>query len=98
MFPPTKLGAVMSSRSADAVLNESFLEVRAKLLEIAATLDRIDRSVAQGPPLNGESLQRRQRLSQALELLLEDAPGRAENVQRLFSREYEPDWRATMSL
>lgn len=75
--------------SAKEVLDRYFLETRCKLLEIAATLDRVDR--ADG----GESIlddPRRQKVNQALELLKEDRGDRAEQLQLLFSREYDPEW------
>ena len=81
----------MSARSADAVLNESFLEVRAKLLEVAATLDRIDLAVASGDPLSDAMQSRRSQLNQAIEILNQDDVGRPEKLQKLFSREYQPD-------
>jgi hypothetical protein len=75
-------------RSADAVLDEEFLPLRARILEIAAGLDRLDRAA-------GESRRdgRRKRLEQAIRLLLDEEPTRAEQVQRLFSREYDHEWR-----
>ncbi len=88
----------MSARSADAVLNESFLEVRAKLLEVAATLDRIDRASASGKPLSDAMQAQRNRLDEAIEILHEDNVGRAEKLQKLFSREYQPDWRKTFQV
>lgn len=72
---------------APELLDREFLEVRAKLLQIAATFDRMDRadgSVADDP--------RMQKLHQALELLLSAAPDRAEQIQLLFSRDYEDQW------
>jgi hypothetical protein len=72
---------------APELLDREFLEVRAKLLQIAATFDRMDRaegSVADDP--------RMKRLHQALEILLNDAPDRAEQIQLLFSRTYEDEW------
>ena len=79
-----------TGRSKTDVLNRDFLETRAKVLEIAASLDRIDRAprvVSEHPdPRLGQ-------LRQAIEALLEPGPGRAETVQRIFSLEYAPDWR-----
>lgn len=68
------------------VLDRYFLEVRCKLLEIAATLDRIDR--AGGEP--GDV--RHKLIDRALRTLLEDADDRAERVQMIFSRDYDPRW------
>ena len=86
----------MSQRTATAILDESFLEVRAKLLEVAATLDRIDRSSDDGQPLTGNSTARRAKLDAAIRILLSEGPDRALRLQRLFSREYEAGWRDQM--
>jgi hypothetical protein len=88
----------MSDRSADTVLNESFLEVRAKLLEVAATLDRVDRAIACGNPLSEAMESRRGQLRQAIDILHQNNAGRAEKLQKLFSRDYQPDWRTTFQL
>ena len=73
---------------ASELLEREFLEVRAKLLQVAATFDRMDRadgSVAGDPRMKG--------LHQAVDILLSDSPDRAEQIQLLFSRAYEDDWR-----
>ena len=79
--------------TASEVLDREFLEVRAKILEVAAALDRLQRaegSVAEDPRL--------EQLTDALKRLLEDEPDRAERVQLLFSRRYEEDWRQAFHL
>jgi hypothetical protein len=81
---------MLKTRDAQEVLNQDFLETRCKILEIAAVLDRIDRS----PVRNHDGPDARlSQLRQALEALLEPGPGRAETIQRLFSLEYDPAWR-----
>jgi len=87
-----------NSRSATAVLEESFLEMRAKLLEVAADLDRIDRAASLVAPLAEDAVARREQLDEATRLLLEAGPERAAALQLLFSRRYESDWRQSMSL
>jgi hypothetical protein len=79
---------VSASRTTHEVLEQEFLPLRAKILEIAAGLDRLDRASG-----DSRSDQRRQRLEQAIRLLLDEAPTRAEQVQHLFSREYDQAWR-----
>lgn len=75
-----------TTRSADTILNEEFLETRSRLLDIAASLDRIDRGGSQcSDPRLGQ-------LRQALEILLEAREGRAEQLQQLFSRDYDAQW------
>jgi hypothetical protein len=82
---------MLANRDAAAVLNRDFLEVRGKILEVAATLDRFDRAPEHHTA--GEAPDRRlSQLRQALECLLEPGPGRAETVQRIFSLDYDPHW------
>ena len=85
-------------RAASQILTESFLEDRAKLLEVAATLDRIERSDDAGEPLPPEAQVQRQQLDTAIEILLSEGSDRAERLQKLFSRQYESDWRQQMDL
>jgi hypothetical protein len=73
---------------APETLNREFLELRARLLSVAAALDRIDRA---GGAVAGDP--RMAKIRRALEILGDDGPDRAERFQLLFSREYEADWR-----
>ncbi|MDG2223901.1 MAG: hypothetical protein P8L85_21150 [Rubripirellula sp.] len=84
--------------TATQILENEFLEVRAKLLEVAATLDRIDRSVAESAPLDTGAQSSRNRVDEAIRILLEEGPDRAEQLQRFFSHEYEKDWRRDMEI
>lgn len=70
------------------VLDQDYLSVRAKLLEIAASLDRLDRAEGERP-----DDARREQLRAGIELLLSNQAGRAEQIQLLFSREYAENWR-----
>ena len=84
---------MLNTRDAIEVLERDFLEARCKILEIAAILDRIDRA----PTRHGEHPDSRMgHLRQALEATLEPGPGRAETIQRIFSLEFDPNWRETM--
>ncbi len=74
--------------TAPAVLEREFLEMRAKVLQLAASFDRLDR--AEGA-VAGDS--RLAQLAQAIQLLQSEQPGRAEEVQMIFSRTFSPDWR-----
>lgn len=76
-----------SSRTATEILDREFLEIRAKILEIGASLDRMQRA-------DGDVTQdrRTQLLVQGLRILLEAEGDRAERIQLLFSRPYAPDW------
>ena len=75
------------------ILEREFLPVRAKILEIAAALDRIQRvgGKAQEDP-------RWKQLQTAIQTLLEPEADRAERIQLLFSRAYDDHWRSAMDL
>jgi hypothetical protein len=82
-------GDVMTKvRSSIDVFDQEFLPIRAKLLELAASLDRLDR--ASDTP---DSELRLKQIQSAIEVLLRAKEGRAEQVQLIFSRPYENDWR-----
>jgi hypothetical protein len=86
---------MLNTRDATEVLDHDFLETRCKILEIAATLDRIDRA----PARHGEHPEARlSQLRQALEALVEPGPGRAETIQRIFSLDFDPKWREKMNV
>lgn len=78
----------MPSRTKFDVLEQEFLVLRAKILEVAAGLDRLDR--ASGSLADDERVER---LYQSLRILLADEPERARAVQLLFSRQYDAAWR-----
>lgn len=79
--------------TVEQVLQQEFLVARAKILELAATLDRIDR--ADGDAENHPQVKL---LRQGFEILLGPAAQRAEQVQLLFSRQYAADWRNTLNV
>ena len=75
------------------VLNREQPEIRARLLQLAAALDRMDRaagSVVDDP--------RRRTIDEGLRLLLTDGPDRAERIQRLFSLPYDSNWKEEFAL
>lgn len=76
----------MTQPAAD-VLEQEFLLIRAKILEVAAKLDRLDR--AEG---SANEAQLRQ-IQAGLKILQETKAGRAERVQLAFSLDYEDGWR-----
>jgi hypothetical protein len=82
-----------SPLAAPEVLDREFLEVRSKILEIAASLDRLDR--AEGCV---DSDPRLAKLRQALAVLAARRDDRAEQVQMIFSLKYDDDWRKKFSL
>ena len=76
MSPPT---------SAANLLDHEFLGIRCRLIELAATLDRMDR--ADGTDVAGDP--RLAQIRRGLDILAGDAPDRAERVQMLFSLPHE---------
>ena len=79
----------MTPLAANKALDAYFLEARARILDVAAMLDRIGRgrdaaAVAADP--------RMQRLRQALEILHDESGGRAERIQKIFSLDYDSSW------
>jgi hypothetical protein len=70
---------------AIATLDRQFLDVRAKLIEIAAALDRIDRATGPCDAAVLATDARMIQLRRAVEQLLEPDPGRAERLQMTFS-------------
>lgn len=78
---------------AAEVLNREFLEVRCKILEIAAALDRIDR--AEG---NLDKDPRMARIQQGLSQLGSEQPDRAEQIQMIFSLPYDKSWQETFAI
>ena len=79
--------------SAAETLNREFLEIRCKILELAAALDRLDRS--QGAVTDDPRLIK---LREALGTILEQSSDRAEQVQMIFSRAYDEDWQTKLKL
>ncbi len=77
------------SRTGSEVFEQEFLPTRAKLLEVAAALDRIDRAGYGG----GDGDARRTQLQAAIQILLRPEDDRAEQLQLIFSRHYDNDWR-----
>jgi hypothetical protein len=78
-----------SSQAAPAVLERAYLEIRCKLLDVAASLDRVAR--AEG----GDRVQADPRLAQikqGIEILGSTGADRAERIQMLFSDPYIVNW------
>jgi len=79
----------MTTMNASAVLDRHFLELRCEILNLAAALDRIER--ADGYTDVGSD-PRLAQLRQGLEILTAGGSDRAEQVQLLFSDEYQAGW------
>ena len=72
--------------TSQSVLDRCYLEMRAKVLELGAAFDRIER--AGGMPDD----ERLRRLAEAIAVLSDRRPERAERIQMIFSDKYEPNW------
>jgi hypothetical protein len=80
------MSAPLSSRQT---LDRHYLEMRGRLLELAACFDRIERADPDG---SLDSDPRLQLLRQAVDMLQESGATRAEQLQLLFSDPYVENW------
>ena len=71
------------------VLERHYLEIRCGLLDLAAALDRIERSDGFGAARDDHRLKL---VAQAIEILKTSGTDRAERIQMLFSDAYERGW------
>ena len=69
--------------NAREVLDAYFIETRAKLIEIAANLDRVDRAPQRSEV---EEDARLRFVHNALKILQSEQPNRAELIQKLYSK------------
>jgi len=76
--------------TAAETLDREFLQIRCRLLEIAAAMDRIDRAAEPGKVSVDPRLSQ---LREAAGLLVDGRVDRAERVQMLFSDPYDENWR-----
>lgn len=74
---------LFNMQDARTILDQYFLEMRWRCLSLAADLDRIQRG--QNGPNVLQSDPRIQTLNKAMQVLIEPAGNRAEQVQNLFS-------------
>ena len=70
---------------ATEALNRYFFECRAKLLDVAAILDRIARG-------GGAADARLDKIREAIDILQSEGDDRAERIQQVFSLNYEEGW------
>jgi hypothetical protein len=74
---------------AQSVLDRHYLEIRCRILDLAAMLDRVERS----PDASAQLADLRMELiKQGMNILLSSGNDRAERVQLLFSDEYVDGW------
>ncbi len=72
-------------------LNRDFLDTRHRIIDVAAALDRIEGGEGAD---STRSDPRMVQLTEAIRLLIDGKPKRAERVQMIFSDSYNPNWRA----
>ena len=75
--------------NSSEILEREFLEMRARVLELAACLDRIDRA-----PGDVSDADKMIGIRKGIEILNDSDSDRAKKIQLLFSREYQKDWEA----
>ena len=83
-------------RNAEQVVEQEFLQVRAKILEIAAFFDRLDSENAHG--VSSTTAERLALLRAGCEFLLDSENDKAARLQLLFSRKYDEQWRTAMGV
>lgn len=76
----------MTPLPAAKALDQFYLEARARILDLAAILDRVDRG-------DGAATDPRMKLiHEGLAALQTDGPGRAAAIQQIFSLKYDAAW------
>jgi hypothetical protein len=83
-------------RNAEQVVEQEFLQVRAKILEIAAFFDRLEPADAEN--VSSPNAERLKLLRAGCELLLDSDREKAARLQLLFSRKYDEQWRKAMGV
>ena len=73
--------------NSNQVMEREFLQIRAKILEIAASLDRIDRADGNCDPSQTELIQK------GIQIIAGESGEKAIELQMLFSRQYDDQWR-----
>lgn len=79
-----------SSLTHSQILDQFYLDARARLLDLAATLDRLGRSEIDS---TRDTDPRAARLRDAIALLSLETDDRAERLQLFFSLNYDPSWK-----
>ena len=84
---------IIAERTAQQIVAEDFMIARARIVELAATLDRIER--ASGDVDDSRNMQL---LMQGMNILCDDEFEKAKRVQLLMSRHYDPQWQTQMAI
>lgn len=83
----------ISPESAQAAFDRDFLAARAKLLEIASWLDRVDR--CEGVPTDDRRINQ---IHQGIAALSKQVTNRAELIQQIFSLDFNENWQQDFSV
>ena len=86
---PTPAPSTPTVQTAMQVLDRHFLEMRCTLLDLAAALDRVERSDGWRDAKHDP---RYAQLQHGISMLLAHGEDRAEKIQLLFSDSYEEGW------
>lgn len=70
------------------MLDREFLNIRSRLLDIASSLDRVDRCDETTPKIDPTV----EKIREALFVLQDSTPDRAERIQMIFSDAYQESW------
>ena len=81
----------MPDRTVTDVVDREYLELRAKVLEIAASFDRIARAAGNPDP-------RLEKIHAGIAILSDNRSEKAKRVQELFSQDYDSEWRHRFNL
>lgn len=84
---------ITAERSAQQIVAEDFMIARARIVELAATLDRIERATG-----DVDDSKNMQLLMQGMHILCDHEVEKAKRVQLLMSRQYDPQWQTQMSI
>ena len=79
--------------TTEQILDREYLEIRAKILELAASFDRLERSDGVIP-----EDERWQLIQQGIKTLLNDGTKKAEQIQMLFSLDFDENWKKTLGV
>ena len=74
---------------AAKVLEQQFLDIRCRLLDVAAVMDRIGRGDGATQLKDDHRLEK---IKKGLSVLLDASSSKAEQIQKLFSLEYDASW------
>ena len=88
----------MSAAKTTIISDQEFLEIRARLLEVAAELDRTARRSGEAVESAATNDPRLAKLLASIDILKDSASNRAEKIQMHFSRPYNRDWREDFKL